>query len=178
VTAADASPVAPEEAIAAAMAELRRAVEEDLLTRLLQVTPAAFERLVLTLLKRLGYGGAVDSDQVLGRSGDGGVDGVIREDALGLDMVYVQAKRWQGSVGSPTVLEFAGALSAHRARKGVIITTSTFTREAIATADRVDARIVLIDGATLARYMYDTGLGLTTVDTYEIKRIDSEFFEE
>lgn len=171
-------PVAPEEAIAAAIAELRRAIEEELLARLLQVSPAMFERLVLTLLRRLGYGGAVEAGQHIGRPGDGGVDGVIREDTLGLDIVYVQAKRWQGAVGSPTVLEFAGALSAHRARKGVLITTSTFTREALATAGRVDARIVLIDGPILARHMYDTGLGLTTVSTYEIKRVDSDFFDE
>jgi len=131
------------------------------------------------LLVKMGYGGSFeDAARSIGRSGDEGIDGIIKEDRLGLDAIYVQAKRWQASVGRPQVQSFVGALTGQRARKGVCITTSTFTREAIDYVRHLDHKVVLIDGETLARYMIETGLGVTLVQTYEIKRLDSDFFGE
>lgn len=155
----------------------KESVQEELLERIGQMPPEFFERLVVDLLLRLGYGGASGSGIALGKSGDHGVDGVIYQDKLGLDLLYVQAKRWGGSVGGSIVREFAGALSAHRANKGVIITTSTFTRDAWQDAERMGSRIVLIDGLRLSELLYETGLGLVTEATLAMKRLDSDYFE-
>lgn len=169
---------APEERMLAAYAELRQSLAQDLLERVQSVTPAFFERLVVDLLVAMGYGGTVeDAGQVVGRTGDGGIDGVINEDRLGLDVVYIQAKRWQHSVGAPIVQQFAGSLQMHRARKGVLITTSSFTDEAKRTADRMDARIVLVDGQQLANLMIEHGVGVSPTTTYTLHRIDNDFFE-
>jgi restriction system protein len=126
----------------------------------------------------MGYGGTRrDAGAAIGGSGDGGIDGVINEDRLGLDAVYVQAKRWDtNSVGRPEIQKFAGALQGQRARKGIFITTSTFSKEAIDFASRIESRIILIDGVKLAQYMIDFNVGVTTTATYELKRVDSDYF--
>jgi restriction system protein len=134
---------------------------------------------VVELLLKMGYGGSrQDAGRAIGRSGDGGIDGIINEDRLGLDSIYLQAKRWEGPVGRPEIQKFAGALAEHRAKKGVFITTSFFTKDALASATKHDARIILIDGERLATLMIDQGLGVTLEATYEVKRIDSDYFAE
>ncbi len=169
--------LSPEEALATSYQQIRASVEAEVLDRAKAMSPERFEKLVLDLLLKLGYGGPFGSGVHIGKSGDGGVDGVIRQDKLGLELIYIQAKRWQGSVGPSTVREFAGSLSAHRARKGVIITTSTFTAEARKDAERMGDRIVLVDGSQLATLMYEVGLGVAVASTYEIKSPDSDYFE-
>ncbi len=153
----------------------------DLLTTVRATTPERFERLVVDLLVRMGYGGTRrDAGQALGRSGDGGIDGIIKEDRLGLDAIYIQAKWWAytNGVGRPEIQKFAGALQGHRARKGVFITTSYFTRDAEDYVTRIDSKIVLIDGETLAQLMIDHGLGVAPIAAYEVKRIDSDYFTD
>ncbi len=133
----------------------------------------------MKLLVKMGYGGSFqEAAQAIGRSGDGGIDGIIKEDRLGLDVIYVQAKRWDGPVGRPEVQKFAGALQGQRARKGVFITTSTFTKDAIEYAERLDSKIILIDGQRLAELMFEYGVGVSTVTRYEVKKVDHVFFEE
>jgi restriction system protein len=171
--------LSPEESLEQSFQRYRRAVQEELLAQVKSMSPAFFERLVVDLLLKLGYGGPFGQGLTTGRSGDGGIDGVIHQDKLGLDLLYVQAKRWEGSVGGPTIREFAGALSANRASKGVIITTSHFTRDAIVDAERMMAsRIVLIDGVKLSELLYETGLGLVPEHTFEMKRIDAGYFSD
>jgi len=151
------------------------------LKRIREVPPAFFEALVVDLLVAMGYGGSrKDAGQALGRSGDGGVDGMIKEDKLGLDVVYVQAKRWKNgnTVGRPEVQAFAGSLEGHRARKGVFITTSKFTQDAIQYIQRIEKKIVLINGEELAQLMIDHNVGVTEVANYTVKKIDNDYFEE
>ena len=128
----------------------------------------------------MGYGGSLkDAGQAIGKSGDGGIDGVIKEDLLGLDNIYVQAKRWTDeSIGSPDIDQFAGALSKKKANKGIFITTSAFSKDALASVKEYGAKIVLIDGGQLAQYMIDYGVGVAADQIYEIKKVDSDFFEE
>jgi restriction system protein len=169
----------PEELIESAHDQLRRALASDLIARIRAAAPDFFERIVVELLLKMGYGGSrQDAGRAIGRSGDGGIDGIINEDRLGLDSIYLQAKRWDNPVGRPEIQKFAGALAEHRAKKGVFITTSTFTKEALASATKHDARIVLIDGEKLATLMIDHGLGVTLEASYEVKRIDSDYFAE
>ena len=169
----------PEEALDVSYQRLRAELESDVLDQVKACSPSFFERLVVELLVKMGYGGSLlDAGQAVGRSGDGGIDGIIKEDRLGLDVIYLQAKRWESSVSRPEVQKFAGALQGHRARKGVLITTSSFTREALEFGKSIDSKIVLIDGITLARLMVDHDLGVATVRSYEIKRIDSDYFSE
>ncbi len=169
----------PEELLETGYLQIRTALATDLLAQVKSASPAFFERTVVDLLLRMGYGGTrEDAGQVVGKSGDGGIDGIIKEDRLGLDVIYIQAKRWEGDVGSSEIRNFIGALSVHKAEKGVFITTSGFNRNARDTAAKVNSKIVLIDGPTLADLMIDFGLGVSTVSTYEIKRIDSDFFVE
>lgn len=170
----------PEERLEAADHALTAALERELLDRVKNVTPAFFERLVLDLLIKMGYGVAGgDAGQHLGRSGDDGVDGVIREDKLGLDVVYLQAKRWGDQpVRRPDVQAFTGSLEGQRARKGVFITTSHFTADAHEYVGRIEKRIVLIDGKQLARLMIENGVGVTTIKTYDLQRLDETFFDE
>lgn len=185
VAAHDADPHAvgetPHESIEGAYRRLRDETESALLEAVRNASPAFFERLVVQLLVSMGYGGSVEDAGralVTGRSGDGGIDGLIKEDALGLDAVYVQAKRWQSNVGRPEVQAFAGSLEGERARKGVLITTSNFSKDAKDYVSRIDKRIVLIDGATLAGLMFQYGVGVNTVSAYEVKRVDGDYFEE
>jgi restriction system protein len=171
--------VTPEELLESGYLQIRTALATDLLAQIKLASPSFFERTVVDLLLRMGYGGTrEDAGQVVGKSGDGGIDGIIKEDRLGLDAIYIQAKRWEGDVGSAEIRNFIGALSVHKAEKGVFITTSGFSKNARETAAKVNSKIVLIDGPTLAQLMIDFGLGVSTVNTYEIKRIDSDFFAE
>lgn len=157
--------------------QLRAALVTDLRERIAAMPPRAFEQLVVDLLIRMGYGGPQPgAGLVVGGSGDEGIDGVIREDRLGLETIYVQAKRWQGVVGRPEIQRFAGALQGQRARKGVFITTSSFTRDASAYADQIQTTIVLVDGAQLAELMIDHDVGVSRVRAFEIKRVDSDYF--
>lgn len=159
--------------------ELRNTLAEELLQQIADRTPAFFERLVLDLLLKMGYGGSrEDAAQVVGKSGDEGIDGIIKEDRLGLDVIYVQAKRWKNPVGSPDIQGFIGALQLKGAHKGIFITTSTFTQAATSIASRVGNRIVLLNGLQLAHLMIDYGVGVATETTYEIKRIDTDYFIE
>jgi restriction system protein len=151
------------------------------LKRVREVPPTFFEGLVVDLLVAMGYGGSrKHAGQALGRTGDGGVDGIIKEDKLGLDVVYVQAKRWKNAntVGRPGVQAFAGSLEGHRARKGVFITTSKFTEDAIEYVQRIEKRIVLINGEELAQLMIDHNVGVSEVANYIVKKIDNDYFEE
>ena len=170
----------PEEVIAAQYDLQRKALAAQLLDSVKSASPQFFERLVVTLLVRMGYGGSLqDAGTAVGRSGDGGVDGEIKEDKLGLDTIYVQAKRWDDkSVGSPQIDQFAGALQKKKARKGVFLTTSTFTSEALRSVSDYSTRIVLIDGPALAELMIDHDVGVSVGTTFSLKRLDSDFFDE
>lgn len=166
----------PEEHIDFGYRQLRAQLVTDILEQIRSCPPVFFEQMVLDLLVAMGYGGSREDASHVGRGGDGGIDGIIKEDRLGLDAIYVQAKRWEGSVGRPEIQKFAGALQGVRARKGIFITSSTFTAEAERYAGNIDSRIVLIDGNELAELMIDHGVGVSPVQTYEIKRIDSDYF--
>lgn len=170
--------VTPAEAIDAAVQAVRGAVAAELLDRIKAAPPDFFERLVVELLLKMGYGGSRrDAGQAVGKSGDGGIDGVIKEDRLGLDAVYIQAKRWEGSVGAAVVREFAGTLDFHKASKGVLITTSTFTADAKTFIQSIGKRIVLIDGSMLTELMIDNEVGVVTESAYRLVRVDQGFFE-
>jgi restriction system protein len=167
----------PKEAIERNFASLRSSLAQELLTTIKQHTPAFFERLVVELLVRMGYGGSIqDAGQAIGRTGDEGIDGIIKEDKLGLDVIYVQAKRWNQKVGRPEIHQFAGALAGQRARKGVFISTSSFTNDARDYVDKTDSKIVLIDGEQLAELMIEHNVGVVVDTTYEIKRLDTDYF--
>jgi restriction system protein len=168
----------PEEALEAAYAKIRASLENELLQQVKSSSPEFFERLVVDLLVKMGYGGSrSDAGRSVGRSGDGGVDGIIKEDRLGLDAIYLQAKRWgEATVGRPDIQKFAGALQGQRAKKGVFITTSTFSNDALEYAERIDSKIVLIDGLTLAGLMIDHDVGVTLAGAYQIKRLDLDYF--
>lgn len=170
----------PVETIATAVAEANSAVAAEVLERVREREPAFLEQLVLNVLTALGYRGAAGSAEHLGRSGDNGLDGVIRQDPLGLDQIYVQAKRYAAghTVGRPEIQGFVGALHGAQADRGVFITTSSFTNEATTYADRVAARVILIDGITLAQLMVTHNIGVRDRETYVIKRVDEDFFEE
>lgn len=171
--------ITPEEAIEASYVRLRDELASDLLETVLGCSPSFFERLVVDLLVKMGYGGTrKDAGQAIGRSGDGGIDGIIKEDRLGLDFVFIQAKRWEGTVGRPEIQKFAGALQGQRARKGVFITTSSFSAEAREYVSLIDSKIVLIDGETLAQLLIDYDLGVSQLATYSLKQIDSDYFAE
>lgn len=171
----------PQEAIEEAYLTIRKALAQELLLKAQNSSPSFFEKLVVELLVQMGYGGSLrDAGKALGKSGDGGIDGIIKEDKLGLDVIYIQAKRWNSNnpVGRPDVQGFVGALAGHGAKKGVFITTSRFTPEAKAYTPRNETKIVLIDGEQLAQYMIDFNLGVTTESIYEVKRIDIDYFGE
>jgi restriction system protein len=168
----------PEDRLASAYRRLRQELESELLEQVKGATPAFFERLVIDLLVAMGYGGSrQDAGRAVGKSGDGGIDGIIKEDKLGLDAIYVQAKRWEGVVGRPEIQKFAGALQGHRAAKGVFITTSSYTREALEYVNVITTKIILIAGQELAGLMIDHGVGVSTVGVYELKKVDADYFE-
>ncbi len=169
----------PEERIDVAYQELREALIAELRDRIATVSPTAFEDLVLDVLHAMGYGDGTEHSRLrTGVSGDAGIDGVIREDRLGLDVVYVQAKRWEATVGRPVVQGFVGALQGARASKGIIFTASAFSAEARDYAASVSPRVVLIDGAQLAALMIDHNVGVSDRETYAVKRLDNDYFGE
>jgi restriction system protein len=169
----------PEEVIERAMRTLRDELRIELLDTVKIAPPEFFERLVVRLLLKMGYGGSrEEAGQTVGRSGDGGIDGIINEDRLGLDAIYLQAKRWEGVVGRPEIMKFVGALAGQRATKGVFITTSWFTQDARDYASTSQYKVVLIDGSRLADLMIEHDLGVSVAATYQLKRIDSDFFAE
>lgn len=169
----------PHESIERGHKALRDRLAEELLDKVKSCSPAFFEQLVVDLLVGMGYGGSrKDAATAVGRSGDGGIDGIIKEDRLGLDAVYIQAKRWEGTVGRPVVMTFAGSLDGRRARKGVLITTSEFSKEARQFVENIEKKIVLIDGGELVRHMMECGLGVNTTATYTVHRLDLDYFEE
>jgi restriction system protein len=170
----------PEEALESSYQNLRHTLAQELLERIKNCSPRFFERLVVDLLVAMGYGGSrKDAGQAIGQSGDEGIDGIIKEDKLGLDAVYIQAKKWapDRTVGRPVVQAFMGSLAGQKARKGVLITTSQFSQEAKDYINRIDTKIVLIDGEQLAELMLDHGIGVAEVATYTIKKVDADYFE-
>ncbi len=167
----------PEETLELGYQSLRQALAQDILERVKSCSPRFFERLVVDLLVTMGYGGSrEDAGHAIGQSGDEGIDGTINEDRLGLDVVYIQAKRWENTVGRPVVQGFAGSLEGQRARKGILITTSQFSHEARDYVNRIEKKIVLIDGEQLAQLMIDYGVGVTEKAVYTVKRIDEDYF--
>lgn len=169
----------PDELIAEAKAILTSHLEADLLARILENTPAFFEELVAKLLLKMGYGGSEkDILQNRGKSGDEGIDGIIKQDVLGLDKIYIQAKRWSGNVSRPEVQKFVGAVHGQNASRGVFITTSSFTNEAKEYANNINSNIILVDGKLLTKLMIEYNVGVQIKDTIQIKKIDEDFFSE
>jgi len=169
----------PEESFENAYLKVRQEVEQELLRNILNNSPDFLERLVVDLVVKMGYGGSrKDAGEAIGKSGDEGIDGIIKEDPLGLDIIYLQAKRYEGTVGRPEIQKFAGALQGQRARKGIFITTSNYSREALDYASKIDTKIILIDGKTLTKLMFDHGVGVSTNTVYEVKKIDTDYFSE
>jgi restriction system protein len=171
----------PEELLETAYQKIRKSLASELINKVVELSPAFFEKLVVELLVKMGYGGSIkDAGKAMGKSGDEGIDGTIKEDKLGLDIIYIQAKRWKPGnvVGRPELQKFVGALAGQGAKKGIFITTSNFTKEAIEYTPRNETKIVLIDGHQLAQLMIDYNLGCTPQQTYEVKKIDSDYFGE
>jgi len=174
------SPETPLEQLENAYKNLRDKLADELLARLKKASPAFFEKVVVELLVKMGYGGSrLDAGKAIGRSGDGGIDGIIKEDKLGLDVVYIQAKRWDSNpVGRPDVMQFVGALQAQRANKGIFMTTSRFTDDARSYVSQIGSKIVLVDGEQLTNLMIEHDVGVSTVSLYPVKKVDSDYFEE
>lgn len=169
----------PEESLEYGYQKLRQALAQDLLDKIKSCSAMFFEKLVVELLVKMGYGGSRrDAGQAIGKSGDEGIDGIIKEDKLGLDVIYIQAKKWEGAVGRPEIMKFVGALQGQHARKGIFITTSYFTEDAMQYAKKVDSKIILIDGNELSKLMIDYDIGVARMASYDIKRIDSDYFSE
>jgi restriction system protein len=173
------SQATPLELFEASYSTLRAALAEDLQSRLIECSPQFFEQIVVKLLHAMGYGGQFGEGRVTNYSHDGGIDGVINEDKLGLDVVCIQAKRWQGTVSRPTIQSFVGSMDMIRAKKGVVITTSDFSRDAVDFVERIEGkRVVLINGKHLAQLMIDHDVGVSTTGTYKLKEVSNDFFEE
>jgi restriction system protein len=170
----------PEEILEDAYDQIRESLAESILENVLRSSPSFFERLVVELLVNMGYGGSrKDAAKAVGQSGDEGIDGIIDEDRLGLDTIYIQAKKWkiEQSVGRPEIQKFVGALAGKRAKKGIFITTSHFSNDALKYVNDIDAKVILVDGQKLAEFMIDYGVGVTEVTSYKLKKIDSDYFE-
>ena len=169
----------PEEALETAYQQLRAALAQELLSQVKECSSQFFERLVVELLVKMGYGGSrSDAGKALGRTGDEGIDGMIKEDRLGLDVIYLQAKKWEGTVSRPEIQKFVGALQGKHARKGVFITTGNFSDSAREYSKQIDSKVVLIDGEQLAELMIDFNLGVGSSQAYEVKNIDMDYFTE
>ena len=169
----------PEEKLETAYQRLRSEMAADLLQRVKSCSSQFFERLVVEVLLKMGYGGSRrEAGEAIGRAGDEGIDGIINEDRLGLDVIYLQAKKWEGTVGRPEIQKFVGALHGKRAKKGIFMTTGTFSSEAAQYVATIDPKVVLIDGEQLAEIMIDFNVGVSPMASYEIKRIDSDYFAE
>lgn len=175
----DTSPTTPEETLERAYQQLRDEVANELLHLIKGNTPEFFEKLVVHLIVSMGYGGSVkEAGRATRKTADEGIDGVIKEDRLGLETIYLQAKRWEAAVGRPEIQKFVGALHGQRAKKGVFITTSRFSKEALDYVGQIDPKVVLIDGADLVQLMIDHGVGVSTAALYEVKKVDTDFFIE
>jgi len=158
---------------------LQKELASELLERIKKCSPTFFEKLVVELLVKMGYGGSrADAGKAIGQTGDEGIDGIIKEDKLGLDIIYIQAKKWENQVSRPEIQKFAGALQGQRARKGIFITTSTFSNTAIDYVSKIDNKIVLIDGERLAQLMIENDIGVSKIAEYKIKNIDTDYFSE
>ncbi|MCC6326987.1 MAG: restriction endonuclease [Acidobacteria bacterium] len=169
----------PEEAFETSFQTIRNSLANEVLEQVKACSPSFFERLVVELLVAMGYGGTLqDAGKAVGKSNDGGIDGIIKEDRLGLDVIYLQAKKWEATVGSPELRGFAGALMGKQATKGVFITTSNFSNGARDYVKSISSNIILIDGEELADLLIDFNVGVNVVANYEIKRIDSDYFVE
>lgn len=167
----------PHEALLTAHESLRAELAQEILNQLLVCDPSLFESIVVELVVKMGYGGSrQDAGRAIGRSGDEGIDGIIKEDYLGLDNIYIQAKRWNATVGRPEIQKFAGALQGQRAKKGIFITTSDYSRDALNFVSMIESKIILIDGVSLASLMIDFGVGVSPVANYQVYKIDSDFF--
>ncbi|GAB1431625.1 restriction endonuclease [Spirochaetota bacterium] len=173
------SNITPEESMEFGYQKLKESISEDIIAIIKKCSPEFFERLVVELLVKMGYGGTLkEAGQVLGKSGDAGIDGIIKEDKLGLDVIYIQAKRWETVVGRPEIQKFAGALIGQKAKKGIFITTSWFTSDALEFVKNLETKIVLIDGDMLTDLMIEFNLGVSIYKIYELKKIDSDYFVE
>jgi restriction system protein len=169
----------PEEELEAAYQNLRDELASELLQQIKDGTPSLFEKIVVELLVKMGYGGSrKDAGQAMGGGGDEGIDGIIKEDRLGLDIIYIQAKKWENNVSRPEIQKFAGALQGKRAKKGIFVTTSAFSQGAIDYVSNIDSKIVLIDGESLAQLMIEHNIGVNPVAMYDVKKIDSDYFTE
>ena len=169
----------PQELLDSIYQDLRQALVDELLTQLKKASPKFFEQVVVDVLVKMGYGGSrADAGRAVGQSGDEGIDGIIKEDRLGLDVVLLQAKRWDNPVGRPHVQNFVGSLAGQRATKGVFITTSQFTQDATDYVKSISPKVVLIDGRTLAQFMIDFEVGVAEQVVYKIRRIDTDYFED
>ena len=172
--------ITPHELLESGYLSIKNELADELLSTIKNISPSKFEKLVIDLLVKMGYGGSIkEAATVVGKSGDEGIDGIIKEDKLGLDVIYIQAKKWDSvTIGRPEIQKFAGALLGKKAKKGIFITTSTFTNEAKKYVTDIDAKIILLDGKQLTELMIENNLGVSTQDVYTIKRIDSDYFEE
>ena len=169
----------PIEEMESSYENIRNSLAGEIIQQIKTTSPSMFERIVVKLIVEMGYGGSLkDAGDAIGGIGDEGIDGIIKEDKLGLDTIYIQAKRWQNIVGRPEVQKFAGALQGKRAKRGIFITTSDYTREAREYADSIENKIILIDGNQPAQLMIDSNVGCSTINNYEIKRIDGDYFIE
>lgn len=169
----------PQEVIERNLSVLRSNLASEILERVKKASPQFFEKLVVDLLVAMGYGGSrKDAGTAIGRSNDGGIDGIIKQDSLGLDVVYIQAKRWESNVGSPEVRTFVGSLAGVKAQRGVIMTTSSFSKEAEKYVEKIGERVILVDGSQLANLMIEHGVGVSTIQTLSIKKLDNDFFIE
>lgn len=171
--------ITPDELLEQSYQELKADILDSIIEKIMSCSPQFFERLVVDTIVKMGYGGSrKEAGKAVGQSGDEGIDGIINEDRLGLDVIYLQAKRWEGNVSRPEIQKFAGALQGKRAKKGIFITASDFTSEAKEFAKNIEAKIILISGKQLAELMYEHNVGVSTSVTYEIKKLDSDFFME
>ena len=171
----------PEELIETAFHDFQKSLAEELLDKIRNVSPSFFEKFVVALLVKMGYGGSIkDAGQAIGRTGDEGIDGIIKEDKLGLDVIYIQAKRWKENnvIGRPEIQKFVGALAGQGAKKGVFITASSFTKEALDYKPMNDTKVILIDGMKLANLMIEYNLGVAQLHCYELKKLDNDYFDE
>lgn len=169
----------PQELLEYGYQKIKRDLAQELIVSVKKASPRFFEQLVVELLLKMGYGGSLkDAGKAIGQSGDGGIDGIIKEDKLGLDVIYIQAKRWENVVGSKEIRNFVGSLVGQKANKGVFITTSGYTKDALEYVKTITHKVILIDGEMLAQLMIENNVGVSGVINYEVKKIDSDYFVE
>lgn len=173
------SSIPPQEQLEQAYTEIQTSLIDEMVVALKASTPSHFEQIVVDVITSMGYGGSrQEAGKAIGKSGDEGIDGIINEDRLGLDTIYLQAKRWENPVGRPEIQKFVGALAGQQANKGIFITTSSFTREAEEYARKITQKVILVSGNQLARLMIEHNVGVSTIASYELKKIDSDYFAD